>query len=222
MSLTIYTVSDPATVGSVMTSMAMFFGQDSWVGGAVKLALLISLLFILGKGVLSGGGLRLDSILLQLIVVMVAFIPTTTVTIEQFDNNAPPRVVDDVPYGIALPGAIAGSFALFMTQKIETVMQGVDGKYITASGEVDPFAPARMLMQIAAMPSDPGRFMDPNLVQTLHLASRYCGTGEMSNIKFDQSRDGFKAFASGMVRDGTWTIKYDKDHPYKDGGASGV
>ena len=135
MALTIYTVSDPAVVGSVMTSMAMFFGQDSWVGGALKLALIISLLVILAKGVLAREGLRLDAMLLQLLVIMVAFIPKTTVIIEQFEHNAPTHVVDDVPYAIAMPGAIAGTFALYMTQKIETVMSSVDGKYIAPSGD---------------------------------------------------------------------------------------
>lgn len=221
MSLTIYTVSDPSTVGSVMTSMAMFFGQDSWVGGAVKLALMVSLIVILAKGVLAREGLRLDVILLQVLIVWVMFIPKTTVVIEQFDNNAPPRVVDDVPYAIALPGSVAGAFSLYMTQKIETVMQGVDGKFIAPSGEIDPFMPARVLMQFATAPLNPSRFVDPNLAQTLYFASRYCAKPEMTNIKFDQTANGFQAFANAMLTDGTSTIIYDKDYPYRAGGGSG-
>lgn len=222
MSLTIYTVSDPATVGSVMTSMAMFFGQDSWVGGALKLALIISLLVILAKGVLAREGLRLDVMLLQLLVIMVAFIPKTTVVIEQFDNNAPVRVVDDVPYAIAMPGAVAGAFALYMTQKIETVMSNVDGKYIAPSGEIDPFTPARTLMQFAAAPLDPGRFVDVNLRQTLYYASRFCGKPELTNVKFEQTRNGFREFADSLNLDGTSTYIFTEAKPYRDGGGSGI
>ena len=221
MALTIYTVSDPAVVGSVMTSMAMFFGQDSWVGGALKLALIISLLVILAKGVLAREGLRLDAMLLQLLVIMVAFIPKTTVIIEQFEHNAPTHVVDDVPYAIAMPGAIAGTFALYMTQKIETVMSSVDGKYIAPSGELDPYAPARMLMQIATAPLDPTRFVDPNLLQTIHHAARFCGKPSMTNIKFEQAKNSFAAFADEMTMDGTKTFIFDAANPYRDGGGSG-
>lgn len=221
MSLTIYTVSDPATVGSVMTSMAMFFSQDSWVGGALKLALICSLLAILAKGVLAREGLRLDVMLIQLLVVMAAFIPKTTVVIEQFDNNAPVRVVDDVPYAIAFPGAIAGAFALYMTQKIETVMSGVNGKYIAPSGELDPFMPARVLMQIATAPLDPARHVDPNLTQTLYYASRYCGKPELMNIEFAQTANGFVKFADALNSDGTPTFIYSKNHPYRPGVPSG-
>ena len=221
MALTIYTVSDPAVVGSVMTSMAMFFGQESWVGGALKLALIISLLVILAKGVLAREGLRLDAMLLQLLVIMVAFIPKTTVVIEQFEHNAPTHVVDDVPYAIAMPGAIAGTFALFMTQKIETVMSSVDGKYIAPSGDLDPFAPARLLMQIATAPLDPTRFVDTNLLQTIHHAARFCGKAGMSNVKFEQTKNSFSAFADEMMLDGTKTFIFDAANPYRDGGGAG-
>ena len=101
MAFTIYTVSDPATVGAALQSMAMFFGQDGWVGSAIKTGLMLSLLFILAQGV-TRNGLRLDVMLVQLLVVWAMFMPKTTVTVEQFDNAAPPRVVDDVPYAIAL------------------------------------------------------------------------------------------------------------------------
>ena len=220
MAFTIYTVSDPATVGSVMTSMAMFFGQDSWVGSLVKLGLIISLLVIMAKGVLAREGLRLDVLLMQLVVIWVMFIPKTTVTIEQFENNAPVRVVDDVPYAIALPGAVAGSFALFMTSKIETVMSGVDGKYIKPSGEIDPFAPAKALMRIASAPLDPARHMDVNLMQTLHNAARVCGGKDTQTIRFENEKDGFTKFADSLTTPGVVTI-YNDSFPYRDSGGAG-
>ncbi|WP_084001989.1 conjugal transfer protein TraG N-terminal domain-containing protein [Diaphorobacter sp. J5-51] len=220
MAFTIYTVSDPAIVGSVMTSMAMFFGQDSWVGTSVKMGLIISLLTILAKGVLAKEGLRLDVLLLQLIVVWVMFIPKTTVTIEQFENNAPVRMVDDVPYAIALPGAVAGSFALFMTNKIETVMSGVDGKYITASGEIDPFAPAKALMRIATSPMDPARHMDINLIQTLHNAAKVCGGKDTASIRFEKEKDGFAKFANSLTEPGVVTV-YNESYPFRDSGGGG-
>ena len=219
MSFTIYTVSDPATVGAALTSMAMFFGQDSWVGSALKTALLVSLLFILAKGVMREG-LRLDTMLLQLLVVMVAFLPKTTVTIEQFDNAAPPRVVDGVPYAIAIPGSIAGAFALYMTQKIETVMTGVDGNYISVSGGMGPFTPARILLSYTACASDPMSCMDRNLAETLRLAARYCGGPKLSNANFGTVRSVFNEFSSGLYDDGM-TIIYTNNKPYMNGGGGG-
>ena len=68
MSLTIYTVSDPATIGTALNAMAMFFGQEGWVGTAIKTGLLLSLMFILAQGV-TRNGLRLDAMLIQLIVI---------------------------------------------------------------------------------------------------------------------------------------------------------
>lgn len=221
MALTIYTVSDPATIASVMTSMAMFFGKESWAGDALKLALIISLLVILAKGAFTSEGLRLDVLLMQVLIILLTLIPKTTVTIEQFENNAPVKVVDNVPYVVAFPGAVAGAFALYMTEKIETVMSGVDGKYIAPSGEIDPFTPARTLMKLAAAPLDPARFVDQNLMQTLYYASRYCGRPGMSNIKFEQKANGFEAFADAMNTDGTSTYIFTADNPYRDGGGSG-
>ena len=220
MAFTIYTVSDPATISSVMTSMAMFFGQDSWVGTMIKTGLIISMLLILGKGVLASGGFRLDILLVQLLVVWVAFLPKTTVTIEQFDNAAPARVVDDIPLAIAVPGALAGSFALFMTQKIETVMQGIQPNYMHVSGEVGMFTPAKTLMRIVNCANDPGRCMDENFMQTLYAASRYCGGAEMSNQDFHTSKNVFHSFSQGLTENNQ-TVIYTKDKPYSPGGMSG-
>jgi len=44
---TIYTISDPSTLGAAMTGMAMFFGQESWVSSAITLGLMLSLIYIL-------------------------------------------------------------------------------------------------------------------------------------------------------------------------------
>lgn len=219
MAFTIYTVSDPATVGSVLTSMAMFFGQDSWVGSAIKLALIVSLIVILAKGV-TRDGMRLDIMLLQLLVVMGAFIPKTTVTVEQFDNAAPARVVDEVPYAIAIPGSIAGAFALYMTNKIELVMQGVQPNYVTVSGEIGPFTPARTMMWYAMCVTDVTRCMDQNLLQTMHAAARYCGTGSLSAIPFHQKSNVFKTFAEGLDTDGM-TMIYTDTKPFNAGGGGG-
>jgi len=211
MSFTIYTVSDPASVGAALTSMAMFFGQDSWVGSALKTALLISLLLILAKGVMREG-LRLDVMLLQLLAVTIAFLPKTTVTIEQFDNAAPPRVVDGVPYAIAIPGSIAGAFALYMTQKIETVMTGVDGNYISVSGGMGPFTPAQILLSYTACASDPLSCMDRNLAETLRLAARYCGGPQLSGAKFGTVQSVFNEFATGLYDDGMTIIYTKRSH----------
>ena len=221
MALTIYTISDPAVVGSVMTSMAMFFGQDSWVGTAIKLALLISLIVILAKGVLAREGLRLDTLLLQFIIISVAFLPKTTVVIEQFENNAPPRLVDDVPYAIALPGVLAGAFAMFMTQKIETVMSTVDGKYIAPSGELDPFTPARVLMQVAATPFSPSAYVDNNFAQTIFAAGKNCGDTKLQSVKFEKTAQGIGEFAKNLKNDAGVTFLYTDAHPYFPNGGSG-
>lgn len=220
MAFTIYTVSDPATIGSVMTSMAMFFGQESWVGTLIKTGLIISLLLILGKGVVANGGLRIDIILVQLVVVWVAFMPKTTVTIEHFENAAPARVVDDVPFAIAVPGAMAGSFALYMTQKIEAVMSSIQPNYMSVSGEVGMFTPAKTLMNIVTCAHDPARCVDENFLQTMYAASRYCGGGEMSNQDFHRTPNVFKSFAEGLTENNQ-TIKYTGTAPYNPGGGGG-
>ena len=217
MAFTIYTVSDPATIGTALTSMAMFFGQDEWIGSAIKTGLIFSLLFIVGKGV-TQNGLRLDHMLLQLIVIWAMFLPKTTVTIEQFDNAAPPRVVDDVPLAIAVPASLAGSFALYMTNKIEAVMVNVDGDYIKTSGDEHPFNPARMLMSITACANDPLSCVDQNTVESMRLASRFCAGPDLANTEFKNVKSVFDEFAKTLTAEAQ-TIIYDKDDAFIPGGA---
>ena len=219
MAFTIYTVSDPATVGSAISAMAMFFGQDDWIASLVKTGLMLSLIFILAQGV-TRNGLRLDVMVVQLIVVWAMFMPKTTVTVEQFDNAAPPRVVDDVPYAIALPASLAGAFALYMTNKIEAVMVNVDGDYLSVSGDTHPFTPARTLMAITMCPSDPMMCADQNLVESMRLAARYCAGGGLAKTKFNQSPDVLKSFADTLT-EVAQTIVYDDNNPYIPGGNGG-
>ena len=219
MAFTIYTVSDPATVGAALQSMAMFFGQDGWVGSAIKTGLMLSLLFILAQGV-TRNGLRLDVMLVQLLVVWAMFMPKTTVTVEQFDNAAPPRVVDDVPYAIALPASIAGAFALYMTNKVEAVMVNVEGDYLSISGGSHPFTPARALMAITMCPSDPMSCVDQNLVETMRLAARFCAGRELSTMDFRVKPDVLGAFADTMTLQAQVVI-YDSTNPYIPGGGGG-
>lgn len=219
MAFTIYTVSDPATVGSAISAMAMFFGQDDWIASLVKTGLMLSLIFILAQGV-TRNGLRLDVMVVQLIVVWAMFMPKTTVTVEQFDNAAPPRLVDDVPYAIALPASLAGAFALYMTNKIEAVMVNVDGDYLSVSGDTHPFTPARALMAITLCPSDPMTCADQNLVESMRLAARYCAGGGLAKTKFNQSPDVLKSFADTLT-EVAQTIVYDDNNPYIPGGNGG-
>ena len=201
MALTIYTISDPATIGAAMTSMAMFFGQDDWVGSAIKTALMLSLIFILAQGV-TRNGLRLDVMLIQLLVVWAMFLPKTTVTIEQFNNAAPPRVVDHVPYAIAYPATLAGSFAMFMTNSIETVSKSVNTDYIPVAGDMSPFTPARMLMTFTTCPMDPLSCIDKNLAETMRLGARYCPGPDMAGKNFQSSQNVLADFAAGMSSSG--------------------
>lgn len=219
MAFTIYTVSDPATVGSALSAMAMFFGQDDWVASAIKTGLMLSLIFILAQGV-TRNGLRLDVMVIQVIVVWAMFMPKTTVTVEQFDNAAPPRVVDDVPYAIALPASVAGAFALYMTSKIEAVMVNVDGDYLSVSGDSHPFTPARALMAITMCPSDPMSCADQNLVESMRLASRYCASGKLANTDFKVSGNVLQSFADTLELQGQ-TIVFDTTNPYIPGGGGG-
>lgn len=219
---TIYTVSDPMVIGSAMTSMAMFFGQDSWVAGAIKTGLIISLIVILAQSV-SSQKLRLDVMLLQLLVVWVMFIPKATVQIEQFDNSAPPRVVDGVPYAIALPATMAGAFAMYMTQKIETVMVNTDGNYLTVSGDVNPFAPARVLLSFTACAQTPLACLPRDIVETLRLGVRYCAGPSLTssnNTTFAKSNHVFSDIAATFTQQGS-TIIYDSTNPYLSGGGGG-
>ena len=219
MAFTIYTVSDPSTIGGALQSMAMFFGQEDTVGTAIKTALMLSLIFILAQGV-TRNGLKLDVMLIQLIVVWGMFMPKTTVTIEQFDNAAPPRVVDGVPYAIALPGAIAGAFALYMTRNIEATMISVDGDYLSISGGSHPFTPARSLMAITMCPSDPFTCVDQSLVETMRLAARFCANGELTDTKFSNEPNVLEKFASKLTKQAQVFI-FDKANPYIPGGGGG-
>ncbi|CAN7644586.1 conjugal transfer protein TraG N-terminal domain-containing protein [Acidovorax sp. LjRoot129] len=199
--------------------MAMFFGQDDWVASAIKTGLMLSLIFILAQGV-TRNGLRLDVMVIQVIVVWAMFMPKTTVTVEQFDNAAPPRVVDDVPYAIALPASVAGAFALYMTSKIEAVMVNVDGDYLSVSGDSHPFTPARALMAITMCPSDPMSCADQNLVESMRLASRYCASGKLANTDFKVSGNVLQSFADTLELQGQ-TIVFDTTNPYIPGGGGG-
>lgn len=219
MALTIYTISDPVLAGSALTSMAMFFGQDSWVATLIKTGLMISLLLILAQTVVQKG-LRLDIILVQLIVVWTMFIPKTTVQIEQFDNTAPPRVVDNVPYAIAYPAALAGTFSLFMTQKIEQVMVSVNGDYLSVSGDVHPFAPARVLLSFAKCPTEPLGCLPQNLVETMRLATRYCAGPTMAKVRFAESNAVLTDMANTLTEQGS-TVIYDDSNPFVPGGGGG-
>ncbi|MGP3505443.1 conjugal transfer protein TraG N-terminal domain-containing protein [Paracidovorax citrulli] len=219
MAFTIYTISDPVVIGSAMTSMAMFFGQESLVGSIVKTGLMFSLIFILAQTVVQKG-LRLDAMVIQLIVVWVMFIPKTTVYIEQFDNSAPPRVVDNVPYAIAMPASLAGSFALLMTNRIEQVMVNVNGDYLSVSGNVHPFTPARVLMSFAACPLEPLGCLSQNLVETMRLAVRYCSGPGLADAEFAESPAVLKKLAETLTASGS-TVIYDRDNPYISGGGGG-
>ncbi|BCU08445.1 conjugal transfer protein TraG N-terminal domain-containing protein [Allochromatium tepidum] len=219
MSYTIYTISDPQTLGAAMNGMALFFGQESWIASALQTGLVLSLIFILAQGVLQKG-LRLDVMLLQLIVVWGAFLPKTTVVIEQFNHEAAPIVVDNVPYAIAIPGAVAGAFALYMTEKIETAVSGVDGYPISVTGAEHPFTPAKILLGFASCPSDPLKCLDRNLAETMRNGIRYCGGSDLSNIRFHKVSNVLEEFANTMTRSGS-TVIYTKDKPYQDGGGGG-
>jgi len=168
----------------------------------------------------TNNGLRLDVMMMQLVLVWVLFLPKTTVTVEHFNNAAPPVVVDDVPYAVAFPAALAGDFSLYMTQKIETVMSSVNGNYLSVTDGISPFTPARILLSFTTCPLDPLRCMDQNMVETMGLAARYCGGGDLSNARFEKSQDVLTDFANTLTKQGS-TIIYDSTDPYVSGGGGG-
>jgi len=154
----------------------------------------------------TNNGLRLDVMMMQLVLVWVLFLPKTTVTVEHFNNAAPPVVVDDVPYAVAFPAALAGDFSLYMTQKIETVMSSVNGNYLSVTDGISPFTPARILLSFTTCPLDPLRCMDQNMVETMGLAARYCGGGDLSNARFEKSQDVLTDFANTLTKQGSTII----------------
>ena len=213
MSFTIYTVSDPASLGYALNAMALVFGHESWVASAIKSGLMFSLLFILGKGVLQNG-LRLDQMFLQLLIIWAAFIPRTTVVVEQFENAAAPRVIDNIPYAIALPASAAGAFALFMTEKIELAISGVNQNYISVTGADHPFSPVKVLMSVAVCASDPLKCADPNVVETIRMAARYCAKSQ--TVDFAKTQDSLKALAV-TFDPGRKTVIYNDSAPFVPG-----
>lgn len=215
---TIYTVGDPSTISDALTAMSLFFGQESWVASLLQAGLMISLLLILAKGA-TRDGLRLDIIFIQMLAIWAAFIPKTTVVVEQFSNEAPAVTVSKVPYAIAIPASLAGAFAYYMTDKIETSVSSVDNYFSVTSGE-NPFTPAKMLLSFAACPQDPLMCIDQNLAETMRNAARYCSGGDLANVRFERVGNVLEAFANTMTETGQ-TIVYTSEHPYRSGGGAG-
>jgi hypothetical protein len=107
-----------------------------------------------------------------------------------------------------------------LTNRIEQVMVNVNGDYLSVSGDVHPFSPARVLMSFAACPLEPLGCLSQNLVETMRLAVRYCSGPSLSKAEFANQRYVLKALSETLTETGS-TVIYDDGNPYVTGGGGG-
>lgn len=154
MPLTIYTLGDIPTFTAVLNAVAMVFqtgaftGPGLGLGAAAGLGLLVSLgVMLLAGGAIAmlqgGGGGGNWAILLVLIVVYSASTQKVTLNIEDYYTGTATTVAN-VPFGVAVPGAIISSVMRSVADKMEVGFSTVDGNYISLSS--DGFASPLQLM----------------------------------------------------------------------------
>lgn len=154
MALTIYTLGDIPTFTAVLNAVAMVFqsgaftGPGLGLGAAAGLGLLVSLgVMLLAGGAIAmlqgGGGAGNWAILLVLIIVYSVSTQKVTLNIEDYYTGTATTVAN-VPFGVAVPGALISSVTRSVADKMEVAFSTVDGNYISLSN--DGFASPLQLM----------------------------------------------------------------------------
>lgn len=219
MNFTIYTVGDPETMTAALRAVAMFFGVDDWVASIVKLGFILALLLILGGAVVQKG-LRLDMILIQLLIFYVAFMPKATLVVEHFTHDHPTHVVDNVPYGIAVPAAISSAFSLYLTNTAETVFSTVRNNYrsiISPADNLGPVGPAQILMNTTMCGLNPLNCVSNNFAMTVSNAVQYC-RGNSAQMQawaaIPTSANAVQAFIDGLNHSSGLTVGYNNESPF--------
>jgi len=154
MALTIYTLGDIPTFTAVLNGVAMLFqqgfmtGPGLGLGAAAGVGLLVTLaLLLIGAPIsmLKGGGGGTGNWAMLLVLVMVYSVGTRPVTIQVEDYyTGTATTVANVPFAVAVPGAIISLVTRSIANNMETAFSGVDGNYIALSS--DGFASPLQLM----------------------------------------------------------------------------
>ncbi|MDO8313118.1 MAG: conjugal transfer protein TraG N-terminal domain-containing protein, partial [Sideroxyarcus sp.] len=154
MSLTIYTLGDIPTFVAILNAVAMVFqtgmmtGPGLGLGAAAGVGLLVSVgVMLLAGGAIAmfkgGGGMGNWPVLLVLIVVYSVATQPVALQIEDYYTGTA-TAVSNMPFGVAVPGAIISSVTRSVADKMETGFSTVDGNYISLSS--DGFASPLQLM----------------------------------------------------------------------------
>lgn len=154
MSLTIYTLGDIPTFVAILNAVAMVFqtgmmtGPGLGLGAAAGVGLLVSVgVMLLAGGAIAmfkgGGGMGNWPVLLVLIVVYSVATQPVSLQIEDYYTGTA-TAVSNMPFGVAVPGAIISSVTRSVADKMETGFSTVDGNYISLSS--DGFASPLQLM----------------------------------------------------------------------------
>ncbi len=120
---------NPSVMADSLRSVVMLmgYGGENYYLNIVKTGLLFSLLVTLFNGISLKKGFRLDNLLLHFVVVMAALIPTTTVTVTNYDARVgdsfvAPQVVDNVPLVMAVPISAATMLGSSLQERLDQVM----------------------------------------------------------------------------------------------------
>lgn len=154
MALTIYTLGDIPTFVAILNAVAMVFqsgaftGPGLGLGAAAGLGLLVSLgVMLLAGGAIAmfqgGGGAGNWAILLILIVVYSVATQPVALQVEDYYTGTA-TAVSNIPFGVAVPGALISSVTRSVADKMEVAFSTVDGNYISLSS--DGFASPLQLM----------------------------------------------------------------------------
>ena len=132
MGFDIIVLGDVGSLADVFNALAMVFTSGT-MRGVVAVGFLVGLIFAGWQAVASMDvGRPLWGLFAGFILYMVAFAPTTTITLESV-RTGEVRQVANVPVGVAATGAIMSAVGLYLTRELETAF-GVPG---ITDGEVD-------------------------------------------------------------------------------------
>jgi conjugal transfer mating pair stabilization protein TraG len=154
MPLTIYCLGDIPTFTAILNAVAMVFqsgmmtGPGMGLGAAAGVGLLASMgVMLLAGGAIAmfkgGGGTGNWAMLLVLIVIYSVATQPMTLQIEDYYTGTATTVAN-VPFGVAVPGALVSSITNAVSTKMEVAFSTVDGNSIALSS--DGFASPLQLM----------------------------------------------------------------------------
>ena len=125
MGFDIIVLGDVGSLADVFNALAMVFTSGT-MRGVVAVGFLVGLIFAGWQAVASMDvGRPLWGLFAGFILYMVAFAPTTTITLESV-RTGEVRQVANVPVGVAATGAIMSAVGLYLTRELETAF-GVPG-----------------------------------------------------------------------------------------------